>query len=64
MNALELEYTGLLNDYRVALGLWSEVRALYSPENPEVAAAEEHLEALERQLATFSEPAGEPTLAA
>jgi hypothetical protein len=43
----------LLNEYRIALGLWSEVRALYSPHEAEVAAAASHLEALEQQLASF-----------
>jgi hypothetical protein len=57
MNALEQEYTELLNEYRMALGLWTEVRALYSPDAPEVTAATSHLEALEQQLGTFSEPA-------
>jgi hypothetical protein len=57
MNAMEQSYTELLNEYRVALGLWSEVRAHYSPGEPEVAAATGHLEALEQELAAFSQPA-------
>jgi hypothetical protein len=57
MNAMEQAYTELLNDYRMALGLWSEVRAVYSPDQPEVAAATNHLEALEQELASFSQPA-------
>ena len=48
--------TDLLNEYRIALGLWSEVRALYAPEAPEVAAATRHLELLERQLAALGQP--------
>ena len=44
----------LLNEYRIALGLWSDVRALYPPHEAEVAAATGHLEALEEQLASFS----------
>jgi hypothetical protein len=44
----------LLNEYRIALGLWSDARALYLPHEAEVAAATSHLEALEEQLASFS----------
>jgi hypothetical protein len=57
MNAMERTYTELLDEYRVALGLWSEVRAHYSPDEPEVAAAASHLEAIEQELASFSQPA-------
>jgi len=57
MNTMEREYTELLNEYRVALGVWSEARAIYSPDQPEVAAATNHLEALEQELAAFSRPA-------
>jgi hypothetical protein len=57
MNAMEGAYSGLLNEYRVALGLWSEARAHYSPDEPEVAAATSHLEAIERELASFAQPA-------
>ena len=57
MNAMEREYTELLSEYRVALGVWSEARALYSPDEPEVAAATNHLEALEQELVSFSQPA-------
>ena len=57
MKALEQEYTELLNEYRIALRLWSEVRALYSPDQPEVKAATDHVEALERQLGAPSQPA-------
>ena len=57
MNAMEQSYTELLNEYRIALGLWSEVRAHYSPDKVEVAAATSHLEAIEQELASFSRPA-------
>ena len=57
MNAMERTYTELLNEYRIALGLWSEVRAYYSPDEPEIAAATSHLEAIEQELASFSQPA-------
>jgi hypothetical protein len=46
MNAVERSYMELLNEYRIALALWSEVRAHYSPDDPEVAAVTSHLEAL------------------
>jgi len=46
----------LLDEYRMALGLSSDVRALYAPQDPEVAAATSHLEALEQKLATLSAP--------
>ena len=57
MNAAERSYPELVNQYRVALGLWSEVRAHYSPDKPEVMAATSHLEAIEQELASFSQPA-------
>jgi hypothetical protein len=57
MNATEQSYTELLNEYRIALGLWSDARALYALDEPEVIAATSHLEALEQELAAFSQPA-------
>ena len=57
MNAMERSYTELVNEYRMALGLWSEVRAHYSAEDPEVAAATGHLDALEQELESFSQAA-------
>ena len=57
VNAMEREYTELLSEYRVALGVWSEARAVYSPDEPEVAAATNHLEALEQELVSFSQAA-------
>ena len=56
MNAMEQSYIDLLDGYRMALGLWSEVRAHYSPDAPEVAAATSHLESLEQELTSFSQP--------
>lgn len=41
----------LREEYRVALGIWSEARALYAYTSPEVSRATEHLETLEHQLA-------------
>ena len=57
MSAMEREYIELLCAYRAALGVWSEARAIYSPNQAEVAAATSHLEALEQELAVFSQPA-------
>jgi hypothetical protein len=53
----EQSYTELLNEYGIALGLWSEVRAQYSLDQPEVVAATSHLEAVEQELASFSQRA-------
>lgn len=57
MKALEREYVELLKEYRAALDLWSETRALYSPDEPEVTAATKHLEAVEKQLNELGQPA-------
>ncbi len=54
---MEKAYMDLLNEYRIALGLWSEVRAHYAPDAPEVIAAASHLEAIEQDLVAFSQPA-------
>jgi hypothetical protein len=57
VNALEQEYTKLINEYRIALSLWSETRALYSSDQPEVIAATKHLEELEQELSFYNKPA-------
>jgi hypothetical protein len=49
--------TELLDEYRMALGLWSEVRAHYSLDEPAVAAATRYLESLEQDLTSFSQAA-------
>ena len=54
---MEQEYTKLLNEYRIALSLWSETRALYSPDKPEVIAATRHLDELEQELSLYNKPA-------
>jgi hypothetical protein len=41
------KYVALLNEYRMALGVWSETRALYSSESWAVDEAESYLEDLE-----------------
>jgi hypothetical protein len=57
MNATAQSYTELLDEYRIALSLWSEVRAHYSPDDPAVIAAAAHLETLEKELAAQRKPA-------
>lgn len=57
MNSTPQAYAERLEAYRMALGLWSEVRAHYAPDAPEVIAAAGHLEALEQELASFKQPA-------
>ena len=40
----------LLNEYRIALGIWSDTRALYSPETCDVVETESDLEDLEGDI--------------
>ena len=50
-----------LDEYRMALSLWSETRALYLPQAAEIAQATKHLEDLEYELVLCdmpSEPKG------
>jgi hypothetical protein len=56
-----MSYLDLLNEYRTALALWSEVRFLYASATPEVIAATSHLKALEDELRLFDK---QPALAA
>lgn len=51
------EHRALLDEYQIALRLWSEVRGLYPLESTEVLEATNHLETLERDLASYEEPA-------
>jgi hypothetical protein len=44
------KHMALLDEYRMALSLWSETRALYSPGAAEILQATKHLEDLEREL--------------
>ena len=44
------KHMALLDEYRMALNLWSETRALYLPEAPEIVQATKHLEELEQAL--------------
>ena len=44
------KHMALLDEYRMALSLWSETRALYAPEASEVVEATRHVEELEHEL--------------
>ena len=46
----------LLDEYRMALSLWSEPRALYSAEAAEIMQATKHLEDLEHELSLCDVP--------
>lgn len=45
-----VQLIGLEEEYRIALRLWTEARALYPSDSPEVASATEILDALEFKL--------------
>jgi hypothetical protein len=50
------KHMALLDEYRMALSLWSETRALYSGEAAEVVQATQHLEDLEHELSLCDLP--------
>jgi len=50
------KHMALLDEYRMALSLWSETRALYSPEAAEIVQATKHLEDLEHELSLCDVP--------
>jgi hypothetical protein len=50
----------LLDEYRMALSLWSETRALYPADTVEVQQATKHLEALEEDLTLCDVPTSVP----
>ena len=54
------EHMALLDEYRMALNLWSETRALYLPETAEVQQATKHLEDLEHELVLCDVPTFPP----
>lgn len=47
---ISIKHMALLDEYRMALSLWSETRAFYSPEADEVVEATRHLDEIEHQL--------------
>jgi hypothetical protein len=51
------EHRALLDEYEMALRLWSEARVLYAPGAEEVLEATKHVENLEKDLALYKEPA-------
>ena len=55
------KHMGLLDEYRMALSLWSETRAFYSPDALEVVVATRHLEELEHELSLCVPVAGKHT---
>ncbi len=66
IEGISTKHMALLDEYRMALSLWSETRALYSLEAAEVGQATKHLEDLERELsqcepATTEHPSGSGT---
>ncbi|MEO8049035.1 MAG: hypothetical protein ABI833_01350 [Acidobacteriota bacterium] len=56
ITGISAKHMALLDEYRMALGLWSETRALYSAEAAEVQQVIKHLEELERSLSLCNEP--------
>jgi hypothetical protein len=50
ITGISSKHMALLDEYRMALSLWSEARALYLPEAPEIVQATKHLEELEQAL--------------
>ena len=56
ITGISAKHLALLEEYRMALSLWSETRAIYSPETDEVRQATTHLEELERDLGLCDEP--------
>jgi hypothetical protein len=53
---ISLKHMTLLDEYRMALSLWSETRALYSPDAAEVIQATRHLQDLEQELTPCDVP--------
>ena len=54
-----LTHAELEKEYRIAVRLWSEARALYPANSPEIASAEEQLTRLETQLLEPDNPTSE-----
>ena len=53
---IDPKHMALLDEYRMALSLWSETRALYLPEAIEIVQATKHLEDLEHELVLCDMP--------
>ncbi len=52
------KHMALLDEYRMALSLWSETRGLYAADAAEIREATRHLEELENQLAQCAPAVG------
>jgi len=50
------KHMALLDEYRMALSLWSETRALYLPDSVEALQATRHIEELEREISLCDVP--------
>ena len=50
ITGISSKHMALLDEYRMALSLWSETRAIYSPEAAEIVQATKHLEDLEHEI--------------
>lgn len=61
MPATTMTQAELREEYRILLGLWSEARALYPADSPEVERASEELATLELQLQQPDPTTSEPT---
>jgi hypothetical protein len=57
---ISAKHMALLDEYRMALGLWSETRALYAPLSSEIQQATKHLEDVEQELLLCGMPAVSP----
>ena len=53
---ISAKHMALLDEYRMALSLWSETRAFYVPDSPEIVHATKHLENLEYELVLCDRP--------
>ncbi len=53
---ISTKHMALLDEYRMALSLWSETRALYLPEAAEIVQATKHLEDLEHEISLCDVP--------
>lgn len=58
---INAKHIALLDEYRMALSLWSETRAFYAAEAVEVVEATRHLEEIERELSLCVPLATKPT---
>jgi hypothetical protein len=50
ITGISTKHMALMEEYRMALSLWSETRAFYAAEATEVVQATRHLEELEQEL--------------